>query len=289
MEYRPPTTGFRSPEIRPGANVRSDNGWTGVVQQLVPAGRESEGGVSVAWNGDGVTFVPGSMLAFENNEWIIRTQAASQPQTQPQPQPQPRPMQPQDDRTRMAPPPRTDDAATQLAASQPAPNLRNAGMGSPQEPPRPNPYQSAPPLVQEPYRVAETEREVTVPIIEEQVEVRSEWRDAGMVTMHPVTEEVTETVQQPLEHEELVVEHVAVGRLLNEGETVEARQEGDTYIMPIIEEEAVVVVRRFLKEEVRVTKTMVREMKAVEVTRRTQRVEIDGGDHDDRIKGREIE
>ena len=48
------------------------------------------------------------------------------------------------------------------------------------------------------------------------------------------------------------VERVAVGRTLAEGETPpQTREEGDTLIIPVVEEMAVVVKRLVLREEVR--------------------------------------
>ena len=56
------------------------------------------------------------------------------------------------------------------------------------------------------------------------------------------------TVEEAIAREDVVVEHVLIGRLVEEVPPV--RQEGDVTIMPVVEEEVVVTRRLFLKEEV---------------------------------------
>ena len=57
-----------------------------------------------------------------------------------------------------------------------------------------------------------------------------------------------EVVQAELNHEHIVVERVAVGRVVEAVPPI--RQEGDVTIMPVVEEELVVVRRLVLREEV---------------------------------------
>ena len=57
-----------------------------------------------------------------------------------------------------------------------------------------------------------------------------------------------EAVNAELSHDHVVVERVAVGRVVEAIPPV--RQEGDVTIMPVVEEELVVVRRLVLKEEV---------------------------------------
>jgi len=156
----------------------------------------------------------------------------------------------------------------------------------PEAPPLPDTAQRRP--AAEPMYVTEAEQtEVTVPVIEEQLSARSEWHDAGNITVRTQTEEVPQTFTQQVEREEAFVERIPVGRVLAEGETIEPRQEGDTYIMPVIIEEAVVITRRVLAEEVRITKRTVQTTQTVQATVRRQRAEVDTGSlgervHDDR-------
>lgn len=135
----------------------------------------------------------------------------------------------------------------------------------------------------EPHVVDAAQQEVTVPIIEEQVEAHPEWRDAGSIVVRTVMEEIPQTLTQETEREELFVERVAIGRELTAGEEVAAREEGDTYIIPIVVEEAVVVTRRILAEELRVTKRIIPTTQTVQTVIRKEHVEIDAGDLADRV------
>jgi stress response protein YsnF len=127
------------------------------------------------------------------------------------------------------------------------------------------------------------QQEVTVPVIEERVEARPEWRDAGSITVRTVAEEIPQTLTQETQREELFVERTAVGRELAEGEEVTPREEGDTYIIPVVVEEAVVVMRRVLAEELRITKRVIPTMQTVQTVVRRERVEIDAGNLADRV------
>lgn len=129
----------------------------------------------------------------------------------------------------------------------------------------------------------EEQQEMTVPVMEEQVEARPEWRDAGAITVRTVADEVPQTFTQETQREELFVERVAIGRELAEGEEVAPREEGDTYIIPVVVEEAIVVTRRILAEELRVTKRLIPMTQTVQAIVRKERVEIDGGELADRI------
>ena len=128
-----------------------------------------------------------------------------------------------------------------------------------------------------------SEQEVTVPVIEEQVEAHPEWRDAGSIVVRTVAEEIPQTLTRETQREELFVERIAVGRELAEGEEVMPREDGDTYIMPVVMEEAIVVTRRVLVEELRITKRLVPTMQTVQTVVRKERVEIDAGNLADRV------
>lgn len=57
-----------------------------------------------------------------------------------------------------------------------------------------------------------------------------------------------QAVEADLNHEQIVVERVAIGRIVDAVPPV--RQDGDVTIMPVVEEEVVMVRRLVLKEEV---------------------------------------
>jgi len=115
------------------------------------------------------------------------------------------------------------------------------------------------------------------------VEAHPEWRDAGSIVVRTVMDEIPQTLTQETEREELFVERVAVGRTLADGEIVAPREEGDVTIIPVVVEEAVVVTRRILAEELRITKRIIPTTQTVHAVVRKERVEIDAGPLADRI------
>ncbi len=123
----------------------------------------------------------------------------------------------------------------------------------------------------------------TVPVMEEILTADTVWREAGIVRLRVRGEAVPQTVTREAEHEELYVEEVAVGRELIEGEQLAPRQEGDVLIVPIVEEEVVVTIRRVLAREVRITRRTARESRTVDTTTRRTVVELDPGTLTERV------
>jgi len=101
-------------------------------------------------------------------------------------------------------------------------------------------------------RVAEKDEKIVVPVVEEQLEVHKRTVDTGSVRICKVVQEREQVVDVPLEGEELSVERVAVDRFVKG--PLEVRTEGDTTIIPVVEEVVVVERRWKLKEELRVTR-----------------------------------
>jgi len=118
---------------------------------------------------------------------------------------------------------------------------------------------------------------LTVPIITEVMHTETVWREAGVVTVRVQTEETPQTLTAQAVHEEAFVEQVEIGRVLADGEVVEPRQEGDVSIIPMVREEAVLVIRRVLVHELRVSKRPVATTETVQTTLRQTRVSVDAG------------
>ena len=94
--------------------------------------------------------------------------------------------------------------------------------------------------------------EVVVPVVQEQLEVRKRQWETGGVRVNIAVREREETVDQPLVREEVQVERVPINRVVDTVPT--PRQEGETLVIPVVEEVLVVEKRLMLKEEVRVSK-----------------------------------
>lgn len=89
-----------------------------------------------------------------------------------------------------------------------------------------------------------------IQVVEEIARVTKREVETGRVRLHKTVREVDEPVEVLLRQEELEVERVPVGRVVTEAPV--PRQDGDTYVLPVLEEVLVVEKRLFLKEELHV-------------------------------------
>ena len=85
-------------------------------------------------------------------------------------------------------------------------------------------------------------------------------------------EERERTFEQVLERHDVEVEHVPVNRVVES--VPETRQEGDVLIIPIVEEEVVLVRRLVLREELHVHRRTTRRTEQFTVTLRSERAEV---------------
>lgn len=101
-----------------------------------------------------------------------------------------------------------------------------------------------------------------LPVVQEELEVGKRVVDSGRgVRVQRRTVERTQVVDEPLLEETVEVVRIPVGTLVDSAAPPVPRQEGDTYIVPVLEEVLVVERRLRLKEEVRITRHQ-REMHA---------------------------
>lgn len=92
---------------------------------------------------------------------------------------------------------------------------------------------------------------MTIPLIEEQLQVSKERIETGRVKLTKTIEQHEEIVSTPLLHHTVTVERVPVGRYVDTAPAT--RQEGNITIYPVLEEVIVVEKRLMLVEEIRVT------------------------------------
>ena len=118
-----------------------------------------------------------------------------------------------------------------------------------------------------------SDKSVVIPLVEEQIEVSKQIRETGRVRLikHVETEDVT--VDEPLLQDNIEIERVAIGRYVEESPG--ARREGDTTIIPIIEEVLVVEKRLLLKEELHITKRQTEVREPQHISLRKERVEVE--------------
>ena len=89
-----------------------------------------------------------------------------------------------------------------------------------------------------------------LPLHAERLDVRRRVRRIGAVRVSVRTRIRTQEIDEPLVRTEAHVEHVPVDRFVDEMPVV--REEGDTTIIPVVEE--ILVRRLLLKEEIRITR-----------------------------------
>lgn len=117
---------------------------------------------------------------------------------------------------------------------------------------------------------------IRIPVIQEELQVGKRTIDTGRgVRLHKSVEQRVEQVDQPLLREEFVVEHVPVGRVIGEGELPQTRYEGETLVMPVLEEVLVVHKQLLLKEEVRVTRRRQQVHEPQQVVLRSEQVKVE--------------
>jgi uncharacterized protein (TIGR02271 family) len=93
------------------------------------------------------------------------------------------------------------------------------------------------------------------PVLQEDILVGKRPVDSGRgVRLHKTVSEHEQVIDEPLLHDELEVERVPVGAMVMTEEAPRMRYEGDTLVVPILEEVLVVQKKLRLKEEVRITR-----------------------------------
>lgn len=122
-----------------------------------------------------------------------------------------------------------------------------------------------------------------VPVHGEQLEVRKHVVDTGRgVRVDKRVREVPAEVDEAVWQEHVEVERVPVGRMVGPGESPAPRYEGDTLVVPVLEEVLVVEKRCRIKEELRITRNRSESRHAQTVLLRQEEVAVQrfGGEAD---------
>lgn len=117
---------------------------------------------------------------------------------------------------------------------------------------------------------------LVVPVVQEELSIAKRVVDTGKgMRIVKKVHEHDEKIILPLVQESLSVEHVDIGRLVSADDLPIARQEGDTYIVPVLEEVLVVEKKIYLKKEVRITRTKKEVPKAEKIRVRREEVLVE--------------
>jgi uncharacterized protein (TIGR02271 family) len=118
----------------------------------------------------------------------------------------------------------------------------------------------------------EDDSAIVVPLLAEEISVAKQQVITGRVHISRVTREKEELVDEPLINEHVKIERVPVGKVVDHAPAV--REEGDTLIIPVVEEVLVVERRLLLKEEVRVRRVRDEERHQERVNVRRQELTV---------------
>ena len=113
---------------------------------------------------------------------------------------------------------------------------------------------------------------MVIPVIAEEITVGKQVVESGKVRISKRVSEREELVDVPLFKEEVRVERVPVNLFVEA--LPQVRQEGDTMIIPVVEEQIVIQKKLLLVEELRVRKEVVEHHQPQTVNVRKEEVEI---------------
>lgn len=123
---------------------------------------------------------------------------------------------------------------------------------------------------QPPYQVPDPQ--VTIPVVEEQLQIGKDVVETGRIRVSKSVHEEQRVVDVPTIQEEVNVERISINQYVATPPAV--RYEGDTMIMPILQEVLVVEKRLLLVEEVRITKTQTETRTPQQVTLRKEEIHL---------------
>lgn len=122
-------------------------------------------------------------------------------------------------------------------------------------------------------RVLKTGGGTVIPVVQEEahIEKRTVERNRTRITKQVRTEE--ESIDTPLRQERVEVERIPVEQIIDA--PVSTRYEGDTLVIPVMEEVLVIEKKLLLKEEVRITKAVGETKHQETVTLRKEEVAVE--------------
>lgn len=128
----------------------------------------------------------------------------------------------------------------------------------------------------ESYMMNEHEEIETIPLVEERLSVEKREVESGHVNVRISVDEREENISVDLAKDEVEVERVPRNEPLTEIPAV--RYEGETTIIPVVEEVAVVEKRLMLVEEIHVRKKSVSRTEEIETVVRSETASVERSD-----------
>lgn len=114
---------------------------------------------------------------------------------------------------------------------------------------------------------------ITIPVIEEEINIGRRQVKSGIVQITKSVQEHETLIDEPGFRDHVHVERVPINKVLDR--PADVRYEGETMIIPVMEEELVIEKRLVLKEEVRITKLHEETRNPQSVTLRREDVKVE--------------
>jgi stress response protein YsnF len=115
-----------------------------------------------------------------------------------------------------------------------------------------------------------------IPVVQEELQISKRTIDTGHgIRVHQRIVERSEVVDEPLYEDVLELNRISVGKIVEPGTVPTPRQEGETLIVPVLEEVLVIERRLCLKEELHITRHKREVHKPQSVVLKSQEVSIE--------------
>ena len=114
--------------------------------------------------------------------------------------------------------------------------------------------------------------EHVIPLLAERISVERKRTETARVRATVTTQVHEHVIQEDLVHDRVEVERVPIGRVVDAIPPI--REEGDTTIIPVVEEVLVIERRLILKEEVHMRRVQVRETHSATIVTRSHDVVV---------------
>lgn len=118
-----------------------------------------------------------------------------------------------------------------------------------------------------------SEQHLTIPLVEEQLDVEKRVVELGYVQVRKKVEEFLDERSVNLRHQQVEVDRVTVDRVIPE--MIEPYMDGDVYVVPIIEEEVIVTRQLRLREELRIRRTVGEHSEMLQTPFRRERIDVE--------------
>lgn len=123
---------------------------------------------------------------------------------------------------------------------------------------------------------SETPGKLVIPVMQEEMSVGKQRVDTGRgVRVHKTVVQTPNIVEHELQQDVLDIQHVPCDRLVDASDLPAVRYDGDTLVIPVLEEVLVVQKQLRLKEEIRITRSSQTVTGRETVMLRTEQVDIE--------------